>query len=117
MSSGDTSPLLERVERGAVERLKVLRGDAVFRNDYEDYSRLPEQNLIPGIEERDYHVMRLSTQLATEAAPTGEMMIPVVAVLTGNLKFPVISSCSFGVNVPMPTFPPPGFSNKLFPPA
>ena len=31
------------------------------------------------------------------------MMMPSVAVLVGSLKFPVISSCSLGVAVPMPT--------------
>ena len=34
-----------------------------------------------------------------------DLMTPAVAVLLGSLKFPVISSCSLGFAVPMPTSP------------
>jgi hypothetical protein len=43
-----------RAEKKAAERLEALRNRAIFRDTPEGYTRRPEQNLISGVEEKDF---------------------------------------------------------------
>jgi hypothetical protein len=43
-----------RAEKKAAERLEALRDRAIFRDTPEGYTRRPEQNLISGVEEKDF---------------------------------------------------------------
>lgn len=43
-----------RARNAARERLLKLRGSSIFRDTYQDYTLLPQNNLIPGIDEADF---------------------------------------------------------------
>lgn len=48
------SLIRERAESRAIEQLKVVCGPTIFREKYQGYTILPEQNLIPRIERNDF---------------------------------------------------------------
>jgi hypothetical protein len=41
-------------KREAAKRMVELHGSAIFRDSHPDYTRKPQQNLISGIEKRDF---------------------------------------------------------------
>ncbi len=41
-------------EKKAAERLAAFSGHSIFRDAHEAYTKLPEQNLIPGVEKNDF---------------------------------------------------------------
>jgi hypothetical protein len=49
-----TLTALKRAEAAAVDRLALLRGRDVLRDDFPAYVRIPEHNLIPGVYKRDF---------------------------------------------------------------
>jgi len=53
MTTGSNT-IRARAEKKAAERLVGLRDRSIFRDTHEGYTWLPEQNLIPGIEESDF---------------------------------------------------------------
>ena len=54
MNNKGGSTIRARAERKAAEQLEALRDSSIFRDTHQGYTKLPEQNLIPGVEESDF---------------------------------------------------------------
>jgi len=54
MNNKGGSTIRARAEWKAAERLEELRDSSIFRDTHQGYTKLPEQNLIPGVEESDF---------------------------------------------------------------
>jgi hypothetical protein len=46
--------LRKRAETKATEQLATIRARSIFRDTYHDYTKLPEENLIQGVEKQDF---------------------------------------------------------------
>jgi len=54
MNRKGSNTIRVRAEKKAAEQLEALRDCSIFRDSHEGYTRLPEQNLIPGVEKNDF---------------------------------------------------------------
>ena len=54
MNKKGGSTIRARAEWKAAERLKELRDASIFRDTHQGYTKLPEENLIPGVEKNDF---------------------------------------------------------------
>lgn len=54
MNEKGVKTIRERAEKKAVEQLAALSDHSIFRDSHEAYTKLPEQNLIPGVEVSDF---------------------------------------------------------------
>ncbi len=54
MNQKGSNTVRARAEKRAAERLEELHDRSIFRESHEGYTRRPEQNLIPSVEERDF---------------------------------------------------------------
>ena len=51
MNQQGSNSVRAHAEKRAAERLEALRGRSIFRETHEGYTRRPEQNLVPGVED------------------------------------------------------------------
>ena len=54
MKEPGSKSLRARAEKKAAERLEAIYDHSIFRDSHESYTKLPEQNLIPGVKKNDF---------------------------------------------------------------